>query len=265
MKKLRLLPPSAHLARLESCGSEELLAIFETCFRSGSKRPPYNLLPAAWGHLFSDLFLSAEELVDAMQRGEMRLDRDDLQMLREFIRADCTSGGSFVLNVIANGGKIDRAALIMVADLEGLAAIEYKDKTAIQLLVEACDKKVRPLLIRKAGKKLLSQVFDRRDLPLLFTIFALCDISEEDLHAIASVLSQDELKSVMSRSRTGKNGLEIFINVYAAIKRYPKSERNALLVRNAFYVPAAKDAQEDEPDLPVRVRKISSLPRNKTE
>jgi hypothetical protein len=181
-------------------------------------------------------------------------------MLKAFIRADCVSGGSFVLDVIKNGGMIDRAALIMIADLEDLTEIEHNGMMAIQLLVQACDKRARPALIKRAGKRLLSRIFDRRGIPLIFTIFGLCDLGVKDLDAIASVFSKDELRNTMSRSRTGKNALEVFMNVSAAMKRYPLRERNASMVRNAFYIPAAKDTETEDTPKNVRVEKISRLP-----
>ncbi|WP_321508572.1 hypothetical protein [uncultured Methanoregula sp.] len=263
MKMLRTPLPHAHLSRLERCGSAELLALFNTCLKTGQKTTPYDLLPDAWSRLFSGIFLSAEELVDEMPREERRFSNDHERMLREFIKADCAGGGTFVIEVIKNGGKIDRAALIMIADLEDLAGIEHNGIMAIQLLVEACDKKVRPALIRKAGKRLLSQVYDHRGLPIIFSIFGLCDLTAEDLDAIDSVFSRDELKNVMSRNRTGNNALVVFMNLAASMKRYPRMERNAL-VRNAFYIPAAKDTKKEECDKPVRIKKISGMPAEDT-
>ncbi|PKL70875.1 MAG: hypothetical protein CVV30_05920 [Methanomicrobiales archaeon HGW-Methanomicrobiales-1] len=262
MKMLRTLPPNAHLSRLESCGLTELFGIFETCLKTGSKRSAYGPLSDAWGRLFSELYLSAEELVDEMQRGERRFSHDHERMLREFIRADCADGGSFVMDVIKNGGKIDRAALFMVADLESLAGIERNGIMAIHLLIDACDKRVRPVLIRKVGKRLLSQVYDRRGIPLIFSIYGLCDLCGEDLDAIASVFSREDLRNIMSRSRTGYNALDVFTNVSASMKRYPPQERNASLERNAFYIPAAKDTQKEENETPVRIRKICSTAAN---
>jgi hypothetical protein len=259
MKVLRTPLPNAHLSRLERCGSAELLGIFETCLKTGSKKSAYGPLADVWGRLFSEIFLSAEELVDEMQREERRFSDDHERMLREFIRADCMSGGSFVMDVIRNGGKIDRAALIMIADLEDLAGVENNGTMAIQQLIEACDKKVRPALIRRAGKHLLSQVYDRRGIPLIFPIFGLCDLGGEDLDAIASVFSRDELKNIMSRSRTGNNALDVFTSASASMKRYPEQERNASLVRNAFYISAAKDTRKEGPEKPVKIEKISRL------
>jgi hypothetical protein len=261
MKMLRTPLPNAHLSRLEKCGSAELLALFETCLKTGLKKSAYNLLPDAWGRLFSELFLSAEELVDEMQQGKRRFSEDDERMLREFVKADCRDGGSFVIHVIKNGGKIDRAALIMIADLDDLTEIKHNGIMAIQMLIEACDKKARPALITRAGKRLL-QIYDQRGIPLIFIIFGLCDLCEKDLDAIASVFSKDELKNIMSRSRTGKNAFEVFMEVSALMKKYPAMNRNASLVRNAFYVPAAKDLQKEGSEKPIKFKKISGLPKN---
>ena len=110
--------PNADRSRLENFGTDQLLGLFSSCTRTGSRVVDNSLLSDAWGTLFSRLYLSAGELVDEMQRGEHRLDDEQETMLREFIRADCSKGGLFVLNVIHKGGTIDRAALIMIADLD---------------------------------------------------------------------------------------------------------------------------------------------------
>jgi hypothetical protein len=260
MKRLRTPPPIAHLSVLERCGSEELFGLFEASLKIRPTRAEYNLLAAAWGRLFSDIYLSAEELVDDMQQTERRFPSNHEQMLREFIRADCATGSSFVLEVIRNGGKIDRAALIMVADLEDLAGIGHNGQMALQLLIAACDKRTRPALIRRAGRHLLSRVYDQRGLPLVFTFFGLCDLGMEDLDAIASVFSRDELKTIMSRSRTGKTALDAFASAVAAMKRYPSRERDAIMARNAFYTPAAKDTEKEEAERPVKVSILSGVP-----
>ena len=256
MKRLLPLQPNAHLSKLEQCGSAELLKIFKTCLDSGSILPKASLLDGAWGRLFSELFLSAEELVNEIQQGEGRFKNEHEQMLRNFVKMDCASGGFFVFNVIRNGGKIDRAALFMIADLDDLAGIKRDGVTALEMLLDACDKKVRPALIKMAGKNLLSRVYDRRDLPLIFTLFGLCDLGPDDLDAIASVFSKEELRNIMSRSRTGKTALEVFTSVAESMKRYPPMERNASLVRNAFYIPAEKDTKTAKEKPPVRLRNI---------
>jgi len=122
---------------------------------------------------------------------------------------------------------------------------------------------VRPALIRKAGKHLLSQVYDQRGLPLIFSIFGLCDLCREDLDAIASVFSHDELRNIMSRKRTGNTALDVFTTVSASMKRYPPQERMALLARNAFYIPATKNAEKKGSEQPVKLQKISRVPKDK--
>jgi hypothetical protein len=249
MKMLRTPLPNAHLSRLERYGSAELLGIFETCLRTGIKKTEYGLLSDAWGKLFSDIYLSAEELVDEMQRGERRLSDDKEGMLREFIRADCATGGVFVMKVITSGGKIDRAALIMIADLEDLAGLEVNGTTAIHLLIDACDKRVRPALIRRAGRRLLSQVYDRRGIPAIFSIFGLCDVGTGDLEALASVFSNDDLKKIMTRCRTGNTALDVYTHVAASLKRRPSLERNA------FYIPAARDTKDEDGNVTVKIER----------
>ena len=116
--------PNAEQAILENIGSAQLITLFESCLKTGLRGTNVRQLAEAWGTLFSNHYLSAEELVDEMQRGEQRLGARNEQILKEFVKADCRSGGVFVLNVIKKGGNIDRAALIMIADLEDLAGID---------------------------------------------------------------------------------------------------------------------------------------------
>lgn len=222
------------ISALENCGSEQLLIIFESCLKVKPKKVDYNKLSDAWGILFSEVYLSTEEMVDEMQRGIHSLGEDKERMLREFIKADCVSGGAFVLTVIKNGGKIDRAALIMIADLENLAGLGHDGTTAVHLLTDACDKKVRPELIERAGKRLLSLVYDSRGLPVIFTIFGLSDLCMQDLDAIAKVFSKDELMRVMNRNRTGKNALEVFTEAHLRLKSHASSERNKFFVPHAI-------------------------------
>lgn len=228
--------PNADLSRLESFGSEQLLQIFGSFLKAGPGRANFGQLSDAWGTLFSDLYLSAEELVDEMQSGAHRISGEDERMLQEFIRTDCANGGFFVLNVIKKGGKIDRAALIMIADLEDLAGLEFSGTTAIHLLADACDKGVRPALLTRAGKRLLSSVYDSRGIPVIFTLFALGDLSIHDLNAIENVFSEDELKTVMCRNRTGKNALTVFSEISMSLKRRPSLDRHTF-----FKTPSVKD------------------------
>jgi hypothetical protein len=232
--------PNADQSRLENFGTDRLLNLFAFRGKTGSHVIDNGLLSDAWGTLFSGLYLSAEELVDELQRDEHRLDDENERMLREFIRADCRNGGLFVLNVIHKGGKVDRAALIMIADLDDLAGIEYNGTTAIHLLADTCDKWVRPALIRKAGPRLLSSVYDRRGIPVIFTIYSLGDISLSDLDALAKVFSKDDLNKIMCRNRTGKNALTVFTDIALSLKSH------ASLERHTFFKPSAlKDTDVD--------------------
>lgn len=234
IKMFRSPLPNAEEMMLENYSSEQLLKIFETCLKTKTTKVPSNLLSECWGLLFSDKFLSPEELVNDMRSGKHRIGEDKERMLREFIKADCVTGGAFVKDVIKNGGQIARAALIMIADLDILSCIESDGRNLIQILIEACDKGVRPALIERAGKKLLTNVYDSRALPVLFSIFGLTDLRMQDLDAIAKVFSKDDLKRVMSRNRTGKNGLEIFNAASARLKTHPPGERNKFFVSHAI-------------------------------
>jgi hypothetical protein len=232
--------PNADQSRLENFRTDQLLGLFASSIKTGSRVVDNCLLSDAWGIVFSRLYLSAEELVDELQRGEHRLDDEKETMLREFIRADCRNGGLFVLDVIHKGGKIDRAALIMIANLDEFAGIEHNGTTALHLLADACDKWVRPAFIQKAGPRLLSSVYDRRGIPVIFTIFSLGDISVSDLEALAKVFSKDDLKNLMCRSRTGKNALTVFTEIARSLRSH------ASLERNVFFKPSApKDTDID--------------------
>jgi hypothetical protein len=226
--------PTTEISQLENCSPEQLLAIFESCVQNGFRRMETGLISGAWGMLFSHYYLSAEELVEEVESGEHRLGEAREQMLRVFIKADCARGSPFVMDVIRKGGKIDRAALIMIAELEDLATIELNGTTALHLLADACDKGVRPALIRRAGKRLLSQVFDRRGIPVIFSIYALGDLSTYDLKAIAKVYSRDELRQVMSRNRSGKNALTVFDELSAGLKIRASMDRNTFFKTNAL-------------------------------
>jgi hypothetical protein len=232
--------PNAELSTLENLGTAQLLGFFESCLKTGSRVGDYGRLSDAWGTLFSGLYLSGEELIEEMQRGEHRLGAKDERMLREFVSADCRNGGLFVLNVIKKGGTIDRAALIMIADLGDLAGIEHNGTTAIHLLADACDKGLRPALIRKAGNRLLSCVYDRRGIPVIFTIFALGDLCLYDLEAITKVFSEDELKKIMCRTRTGKNALTVFTEIALSLKSHAPLDRHMF-----FKSTAVKDTDTD--------------------
>lgn len=146
---------------LESLNSEELFDLFESYHTTKTAAVPYTKLAEAWSLLFSTLYLSAEELIDGMQKGEHLLGEEKEQILREFVQADCKGSGFFVIEVIQKGGNMDRASVIMMANLEDLGSFVYRNTTALHLLADVCDKKMRPVFIRKAGKKESTRRFFR--------------------------------------------------------------------------------------------------------
>ena len=250
---LRTPIPNAERLMLENLSSVQILALFEVSLKTGSNRGIYSQLPDAWGMLFSEMYLSAEDLVEEMKSGKHKIGEKQENTLCEFIRAYCARGGPFVKNVIKNGGKIDRAALIMIADLECLAGVGCDGTTAIHQLIDACDKGVRPALIEKAGNKLLSRIYDSRGLPVLFLLFGLTDISTYDLDAIAKVFSKEDLRRIMNRNRTGKDAFTVFTEVSNSLKRHEPGERNA------FFVSHAIKTTNPEGDLKMQVRSPDQL------
>lgn len=228
---LRTPIPVNEITQMEKYSPEQLLGIFESSLKTRSKTIEYGLLYDAWATLFSKLYLTPEDLIDRMESGEHELSEDNERMLREFIREDCAGRGIFVLNVIKKGGMIDRAALIMIADLADIAGIRQDGITALHMLITACDKRVRPALIRKAGKNLLSSVYDDNNLPALFVFFSLSDISPSDLDTIEKLFSEDDLKTVISKKGWGRNALQIISELSPVVRQ------NAARERNAFEIP----------------------------
>jgi two-component system, response regulator PdtaR len=226
--------PNAEIFLLENSSQQQLLKMFEYCLKTRSKTAEYGKLSGAWRLLFSDLYLSNIELEDEMESGVTRLSEENGRMLREFIKADCANGGAFVLNIIKTGGMIDRSALILIADLEDLAGVVTEGTTALHLLAKACDKGVRPALIKKAGKRLLSSVFDRNGIPIMFLIFGLSDLYKKDLDAMEVVFSKDDLRQVKVQNRLGRNALEIFTEIAGPIRSRAPRERNTFFNSSAI-------------------------------
>jgi len=218
---------------MESLQPEQLLGLFESCLNSRTLSANHGLLCEAWGVLFFKLYLTPEDLIDSMESGEHKLGEDNERMLREFIREDCSGRGIFVLNVIKKGGMIDRAALIMIADLADIAGVEQEGTPALHMLINACDRGVRPALVRKAGKTLLTTVYDHNNLPALFVFFGLSDLSSSDLDAIEKEFSDDDLTTVMSRNRYGRNALQIISEVSSTVRDNADRERNAFDISTA--------------------------------
>ncbi|MDD4137407.1 MAG: hypothetical protein PHT99_05870, partial [Methanoregula sp.] len=219
--------------KLESLSTGQLFSLFEFFLKTKTTAISHADLVEAWGLLFSALYLSAEELVNGMQGGEHLLGEDKENLLREFIRDDCTSGGTFVVDVIRKGGKIDRAALHMIAGLETLSGVDCGGTTPLHMLAETCDKTVRPAFILRAGKKALSGIYDARGFPVLFTILALSDLRRDDLKAIEQVFSRDDLRNLKHKNRTGRSALEIFTETSQRLKGHVPRERNEFAVTHA--------------------------------
>jgi len=228
--------PNSERYLLETSKPQQLLGIFEACMKTGPKGTEYGKLPDIWEILFSTIYSSPVELVDEMRSGKHSLGEDNEHRLNQFIKADCVSGGKFVLNVIKKGGKIETSTLIMIADLNDLARITREDTTAIHMLVNACDNRVRPELIKKLGKRLLSTLYDCNGIPVLFSIFGQSELCVEDLDAITQVFSNEELMNVMTKNRMGKNALELFTERSQSMDVKASRERNTFTV-----TPAVKD------------------------
>ncbi len=244
--------PNSALYALETSESSKLLEMFETHVKTGVRGKDYKILPNIWGILFSNLFISPMDLIDSMQDGDPMLGKENVMMLRQFIKKDCMSGGRFVEDVIKKGGMIDRAALIVIADPHDLAKIQRDGTTAIHQLAVACDKRMRPELIRKFGKQLLSTLYDNNGMPALFLIFGLGNLRIHDIDAIAEVFSKSELKKIKVQNGMGRDGLEIFNEISRSINYLAVLEKTM-----AAAMPADKK-EEGEPGAGPRIE--SSLP-----
>ena len=236
--------PHSKISSLERSTPHQLLELFEASLKPGSKRPDFRILSSAWGILFSSLFLSSTEVQNEIHT----ISRENQEMLREVVKADCARGGLFVFNVIKKGGLIDRSALIMIADIRDLAEIKQDGIPAIHLLTKSCEKSIRPVLIVKAGKQLLSSIFDSDGVPVLFTILGLSDLSIYDLDAIEKVLSKDDLRQIMAQSRMGRNGLEAFTEISTRMRE------NLALRRKTF--------TNGRPEAPSSDESVAGQPEN---
>jgi CheY-like chemotaxis protein len=243
---------------MEKYTPEQLLSIFEACLKTGSMKAEHGQLYEAWATLFNKLYLTPEELVDSMERGEHRLGKDSEKMLCEFVKADCASRGVFIMNVIKKGGMMDRAALVMIADLADIAGFVHERSTGLHMLVTACDKRVRPALIKKAGKVLLSSVYDYRDIPPLFVLLGLGDLSVPDLDAIEKVFSKEDLRQVMSRKRMGRNALEVFSEFSPGVRQYGSKDRNVFNISPAIKTTNMDEGAGAQGDAPVKLKSVSA-------
>ena len=219
------LMPQSTDSSLERATPRQLFELFESSLNAGPKKPDFRKLTSAWGILFSSLFLSPMEMQSEIQN---KISTENLAMLREVIKSDCARQGRFVSDVIKKGEQIDRLALILIADLRDLGGIERDGVPAIHLLTRACDKSIRPVLIEKAGKHLLSSVFDRDGMPVFFTILGLGNLTIYDINAIEKVFSKDDLRQVMVQKRTGRNGLEAFTEISTQMREKLALQRKRL-------------------------------------
>jgi hypothetical protein len=92
---------------------------------------------------------------------------------------------------------------------------------------------VRPALIKKAGKRLLGELYDSRGIPALFSILTLGDVCRDDLDAIEKVFTNDDLKQVMHKEKRGKTALEVFVDASTRLKSHAPGERNKFMVVHA--------------------------------
>jgi hypothetical protein len=217
--------PNEDQSRLETLSTPQLLGFFSSCLKRCGPIPDPARIAIAWGIVFSRYYLTATDLVDGMQQEGHPPGSRDERMLREFIAADCRTGGHFVLNVIKKGGMIDRAALILIADPDDLALIEYEGTTAIHLLAAASDKGVRPVFIRRAGSRLL-RVYDNRGIPAIYTVFGLGDLTLEDLNALAEVFSEKDLQETRCKNGAGKDALTVFDEVLRSLRSHAPMDRH---------------------------------------
>ena len=241
---------------MERIRPRQILKIFESCLKTRPAKVADRRLSDLWGILFSHVYLSAEELLSSFKTGEHRLGVAKERMLRDFIRTDCADRGTFVLEVINTGGKIDRAALIMIADLENLAMVERDGTTAIHKMAEACDEGTRPALIEKAGKELLARTYDSRGIPVLLSILSLADLRRQDLDAIRRVFLPKELAKVMARSRTGENALNIFTSLASSLRKRGPSKRNKFEVIHAVKTTNMESALRSQINNPGREKSM---------
>ena len=200
--------PNSEISRLGELRTRGVCLVSSRPARTGSDGPSPAGLYMPGGYSSPGMHLSGVEPVEEMQAGQHRLGEDREAMLRGFIRADCASGGRFGPTVIKEGGMIDRAALIMIADLEDLAVScrTHCDSPAGHFLRQAGE--TGP--IRKAGSRCCSpRSLIRNGMPVRFLVFGLGTISRYDLEAIAS-FSKEDSKRPWSRAGWGRNALQVF-------------------------------------------------------
>ncbi|HEX3000820.1 MAG TPA: response regulator [Methanoregula sp.] len=223
---LRMAMPQSSLSWIEKATPRQLIELFGTSFSNSPKRPDPETLFMAWGTLFSGLFLSSSDLQNDIDT----ISREDRDLLGRVIHEDCTRcGGKFVFTILQKGANLDRAALVVIANLNDLAGATLDGEPAINLLLRTCDKSIRPCLIEKAGKRLLAGVYDREGVPVLFTILGLGDLSVYDIEAIERVFTKEELKKILPKTGLGRPAFDAYLEVATRIRESLAHQRKSFM------------------------------------
>jgi CheY-like chemotaxis protein len=223
---LRMAMPQSSLSWIEKATPRQLIDLFGTSFADGPKRPDPGTLFMAWGALFSSLFLSSSDLQNDIDT----ISREDRELLCRVIHEDCTRrGGKFVFTIIQKGANLDRAALVVIANLNDLATVTQDGEPAINLLIKTCDKSIRPLLIEKAGKRLLAGVCDRDGIPVLFTIFGLGDLSVYEIEAVEKIFTKEELKKIVPKTGLGRSALDAYTEIATRLRASLAHQRKSFM------------------------------------
>lgn len=227
---VRMAMPQSSLSWIEKATPRQLIDLLGSSLVDGPKRPDAGTLFMAWGALFSNLFLSSSDLQNDIDT----ISREDRELLCRVLHEDCTRrGGKFVLSLIQKGANLDRAALVVVANLNDLAAVTLDGEPAIILLIKTCDKSTRPLLIEKAGKRLLAGVNDRDGIPALFTVFGLGDLSVYDIEAVEKVFTKEELKKIIPKTGLGRSAFEPYNEIAKRLRASLAHQRKSFMSARA--------------------------------
>lgn len=223
---LRMTMPQSSLSWIEKATPRQLIDLFGTSVAEGQKRPDPGTLFMAWGALFSSLFLSSSDLQNDIDT----ISREDRELLCQVIHDDCARrGGRFVFTILQKGANLDRAALVVIANLNDLATVTQDGEPALILLIKTCDKSIRPLLIEKAGKRLLAGICDRDGIPALFTVFGLGDLSVYDIEAVEKVFTKEELKKVVPKTGLGRSAFDAYTEIATRLKESLAHQRKSFM------------------------------------
>jgi len=240
---LRMAMPHSSLSWIEKASPRQLIELFGSSFTDGSKRPDTGTLFMAWGTLFSSLFLSSSDLQNDIDT----ISREDRELLCRVIHDDCTRrGGKFVFTILQKGANLDRAALVVIANLNDLATVAQDGEPAINMLIKTCDKSIRPLLIEKAGKRLLAGVNDRDGIPALFTVFGLGDLSVYDIEAVEKVFTKEELKKIVPKTGLGRSAFDAYNEVATRIRQSLAHQRKSFMNARAGAAAEAGNGHETD-------------------